>query len=283
MFLPFWILVPLSIGFAFGIYEALKKIAAPNKKKWQHVHPAKKTSQSMEEKTRRDFVANVSHELRTPVSIIKGFADSILNDYETLNDSRRKDFLSKIQKNAERLNSLVEELLVLAKLEKPEATIQKEDLDLCELVKNIREEFCLQQKGTAPPINLKFPVNPVTISADPEKLVRVFENLLHNATIHAEGLTKIVVKIEEPAGQNFIICEIEDDGNGVSQEDQTMLFERFYRVDKGRSRQKGGTGLGLSIGREIIEAHGGEISVRSQKGEGTIFSLKLPRQTSTAT
>lgn len=282
MFLPFWILVPLSIGFAFGIYEALKKIAAPNKKKWQHVHPAKKTSQSMEEKTRRDFVANVSHELRTPVSIIKGFADSILNDYETLNDSRRKDFLSKIQKNAERLNSLVEELLVLAKLEKPEATIQKEDLDLCELVKNIREEFCLQQKGTAPPINLKFPVNPVTISADPEKLVRVFENLLHNATIHAEGLTKIVVKIEEPAGQNFIICEIEDDGNGVSQEDQTMLFERFYRVDKGRSRQKGGTGLGLSIGREIIEAHGGEISVRSQKGEGTIFSLKLPRQTSTA-
>lgn len=283
MFLPFWILVPLSIGFAFGIYEALKKIAAPNKKKWQHVHPAKKTSQSMEEKTRRDFVANVSHELRTPVSIIKGFADSILNDYETLNDSRRKDFLSKIQKNAERLNSLVEELLLLAKLEKPEATIQKEDLDLCELVKNIREEFCLQQKGTAPPINLKFPVNPVTISADPEKLVRVFENLLHNATIHAEGLTKIVVKIEEPAGQNFIICEIEDDGNGVSQEDQTMLFERFYRVDKGRSRQKGGTGLGLSIGREIIEAHGGEISVRSQKGEGTIFSLKLPRQTSTAT
>jgi len=282
MFLPFWILVPLSIGFAFGIYEALKKIAAPNKKKWQHVHPAKKTSQSMEEKTRRDFVANVSHELRTPVSIIKGFADSILNDYETLNDSRRKDFLSKIQKNAERLNSLVEELLLLAKLEKPEATIQKEDLDLCELVKNIREEFCLQQKGTAPPINLKFPVNPVTISADPEKLVRVFENLLHNATIHAEGLTKIVVKIEEPAGQNFIICEIEDDGNGVSQEDQTMLFERFYRVDKGRSRQKGGTGLGLSIGREIIEAHGGEISVRSQKGEGTIFSLKLPRQTSTA-
>lgn len=283
MFLPFWILVPLSIGFAFGIYEALKKIAAPNKKKWQHVHPAKKTSQSMEEKTRRDFVANVSHELRTPVSIIKGFADSILNDYETLNDSRRKDFLSKIQKNAERLNSLVEELLLLAKLEKPEATIQKEDLDLCELVKNIREEFCLQQKGTAPPINLKFPVNPVTISADPEKLVRVFENLLHNATIHAEGLTKIVVKIEEPAGQNFIICEIEDDGNGVSQEDQTMLFERFYRVDKGRSRQKGGTGLGLSIGREIIEAHGGEISVRSQKGEGTIFSLKLPRQTSTTT
>jgi two-component system phosphate regulon sensor histidine kinase PhoR len=282
MFLPFWILVPLSIGFAFGIYEALKKIAAPNKKKWQHVHPAKKTSQSMEEKTRRDFVANVSHELRTPVSIIKGFADSILNDYETLNDSRRKDFLSKIQKNAERLNSLVEELLLLAKLEKPEATIQKEDLDLCELVKNIREDFCLQQKGTAPPINLKFPVNPVTISADPEKLVRVFENLLHNATIHAEGLTKIVVKIEEPAGQNFIICEIEDDGNGVSQEDQTMLFERFYRVDKGRSRQKGGTGLGLSIGREIIEAHGGEISVRSQKGEGTIFSLKLPRQTSTA-
>ena len=283
MFLPFWILVPLSIGFAFGIYEALKKIAAPNKKKWQHVHPAKKTSQSMEEKTRRDFVANVSHELRTPVSIIKGFADSILNDYETLNDSRRKDFLSKIQKNAERLNSLVEELLLLAKLEKPEATIQKEDLDLCALVKNIREDFCLQQKGTAPPINLKFPVNPVTISADPEKLVRVFENLLHNATIHAEGLTKIVVKIEEPVGRNFIICEIEDDGNGVSQEDQTMLFERFYRVDKGRSRQKGGTGLGLSIGREIIEAHGGEISVRSQKGEGTIFSLKLPRQTSTTT
>ena len=277
MFIPIWILVILILGFGIGSYTVLKKIAFPNKKKWQQHYPAKKTSQSMEEKNRRDFVANVSHELRTPVSIIKGFADSLLEDYEVLTEPNRKKFLSKIQKNAERLNSLVEELLVLAKLEKPEATIQREVLDLCALVRNIKEEFSLRHKGTAPPIELKSPSNPVNLYADPQKLVSVFENLLNNATIHAEGLTKITIKIEQPTSQQFILCEIEDDGSGISEEDQAMLFERFYRVDKGRSRKKGGTGLGLSIGREIIEAHGGEISVRSEKGKGTVFSFSLPR------
>lgn len=280
MFLSFWILLPLSVGFVLGVYTAIKKVFPANKKKWQHHYPVKKTSVSVEEKKRRDFVANVSHELRTPVSIIKGFADSLLEDYDILKESKRKNFLSKIQKNAERLNSLVEELLILAKLDKPETTIKREEMDLCSLVRNIKEEFILRQKGSAPPIELKLPTDPVIIRADPRKLVSVFENLLNNANIHAENLTKIKIKIEEPPGESVITCEIEDDGNGISEQDQAMLFERFYRVDKGRSREKGGTGLGLSISREIIEAHGGEISVRSQKEEGTIFYFKLPRLTS---
>ena len=94
--IPLWILVVLILGFGIGSYTVLKKIAFPNKKKWHQHYPAKKTSQSMEEKTHRDFVANVSHELRTPVSIIKGFADSLLEDYEVLTEPNRKKFLSKI-------------------------------------------------------------------------------------------------------------------------------------------------------------------------------------------
>ena len=105
----------------------------------------------------------------------------------------------------------------------------------------------------------------------------MFENLIDNAIIHAGGLSQISIRVSENSEDNSITCEVEDDGKGIEQDDQEMLFERFYRVDKGRSRNRGGTGLGLSIAREIIDAHDGEISVRSKVERGTIFSFKIPK------
>jgi len=244
---------------------------------WPENKPQKREAKDQDEQTRRDFVANVSHELRTPVSIIKGFADSLQEDYEILSENKRKSFLSKIQKNAERLNSLVEDLLVLAKLEKPKTTLSKEPLDLCELVREIKEEFLQRKESCLPKLILLCPAVPVRILADPQKLISVFENLIDNAIIHAGGLSQISIRISENLEDNSITSEVEDDGKGIEQEDQEMLFERFYRVDKGRSRNTGGTGLGLSITREIIDAHDGEISVRSKVDSGTVFSFKIPK------
>ena len=177
----------------------------------------------------------------------------------------------------ESINTLVEDLLALAKLEKPQTTLSMESLDLCKLVRSIEEEFLQRKENPLPKFLLKCPTSPVTTQADPVKLLSVFENLIDNAMIHAEGLSYLLVRIKEDTKKNQIICEIEDDGIGISQEDQEMLFERFYRVEKGRSRMRGGTGLGLSIAREIIEAHNGEISIRSKTGQGAIFSFKIPK------
>ena len=277
MSVPIWIFVLLVIGASYGIYAVIKSLTTSKQESWLRNTPEKRELQDKDEQTRRDFVANVSHELRTPVSIIKGFADSLIEDYEDLKDEKRKHFLSKIQKNAERLNTLVEDLLALAKLEKPQTTLSMESLDLCKLVRSIEEEFLQRKETPLPKLFLKCPTEPVTTQADPVKLLSVFENLIDNAMIHAEGLSYLLVRIKEDTKKNQIICEIEDDGIGISQEDQEMLFERFYRVEKGRSRMRGGTGLGLSIAREIIEAHNGEISIRSKTGQGAIFSFKIPK------
>ena len=277
MSVPIWIFVLLVIGASYGIYAVIKSLTTSKQESWLRNTPQKRELQDKDEQTRRDFVANVSHELRTPVSIIKGFADSLIEDYDDLKDEKRKHFLSKIQKNAERLNTLVEDLLELAKLEKPQTTLSMESLDLSKLVRSIEEEFLQRKENPLPKFLLKCPTSPVITQADPVKLVSVFENLIDNAMIHAEGLSYLLVRIKEDTKKNQIICEIEDDGIGISQEDQEMLFERFYRVEKGRSRMRGGTGLGLSIAREIIEAHNGEISIRSKTGQGAIFSFKIPK------
>ena len=277
MSVPIWIFVLLVIGASYGIYAVIKSLTTSKQESWPRNTPQKRELQDKDEQTRRDFVANVSHELRTPVSIIKGFADSLIEDYDDLKDEKRKHFLSKIQKNAERLNTLVEDLLELAKLEKPQTTLSMESLDLSKLVRSIEEEFLQRKENPLPKFLLKCPTSPVITQADPVKLVSVFENLIDNAMIHAEGLSYLLVRIKEDTKKNQIICEIEDDGIGISQEDQEMLFERFYRVEKGRSRMRGGTGLGLSIAREIIEAHNGEISIRSKTDQGAIFTFTLPK------
>ena len=124
--------------------------------------------------------------------------------------------------------------------------------------------------------SLDIPEEKLIIHADIQKMVSLIENLVENASLHAEGATQIKVRTRKESNAPYVLCSVEDDGQGIPEEELSRLFERFYRLDKGRSRERGGTGLGLSIAREVVEAHGGEISASSLQGKGTSFSFRLP-------
>ena len=276
MFVPVWLLVLLAFGMLVLSFAAWKTLRKKEGSLWSEGRPATRPSKDDQEKTRRDFVANVSHELRTPVSIIKGFSETLIEDYESLGEKQKKNFLNKILRNSKRLNSLVEDLLSLARLDALDVTLDKQTLNLSELINQIGQDFKSTLKKDNPRLCIDLPTEPLEISGDSEKLISVFENLIENATVHAENLSTIKIRANLDSTGELVVCKIEDDGQGIPEEKLDRLFERFYRLDKGRSRERGGTGLGLSIVREIIEAHGGDIVVQSKLGEGSVFSFRLP-------
>jgi len=276
MFVPFWLIGLLAFGILVLSIAAWKTLRKKEGSLWSEGRPVNRQSKDDQEKTRRDFVANVSHELRTPVSIIKGFSETLIEDYESLGEKQKKNFLNKILRNSQRLNSLVEDLLSLARLDAQDIALDKQTLNLSDLIKQIGEDFKSRLKKDSPNLCIDIPTEPLEISGDSEKLISVFENLIENATVHAENLTTIKIRANLDSTGELVVCKIEDDGQGIPEEKLDRLFERFYRLDKGRSRERGGTGLGLSIVREIIEAHGGDIVVQSKLGEGSVFSFRFP-------
>ena len=276
MFIPIWLIGLLACILPAGLFAVWRTVRKKEQSLWGKGRPGTKQSSDQQEKTRRDFVANVSHELRTPVSIIKGFSETLIEDYESLSEKQKKNFLNKILRNSQRLNSLVEDLLSLARLDAQDITLEKQTLNLSDLINQIGEDFKSRLKKDNPRLCIDLPTEPLEISGDPEKLISVFENLIENATVHAESLTTITIQARLDPVDKKVVCQIKDDGRGIPEEKLDRLFERFYRLDKGRSRERGGTGLGLSIVREIIEAHGGEIVVQSKLGEGSVFSFRFP-------
>ena len=273
---PLWAVGLLVILFFGGIAFAWRLGRSRGKRNWPTARPQPREPKNKEELARRDFVANVSHELRTPVSIIKGFSDSLIEDYPDLKEKQKKDFLEKIQRNAQRLHALVEDLLALATLERAEPSLKLEKLDFYALLRSAVENGIGSQTRLPTPIALDIPEEELIIQADVQKLVSLIENLVENASLHAEGVTQIKVRARKESSAPYVLCSIEDNGQGIPEEELSRLFERFYRVDKGRSRERGGTGLGLSIAREVVEAHGGEISASSLQGKGTSFSFRIP-------
>ena len=242
--------------------------------RWPDSLPSPRLPRDEQERKRRDFVANVSHELRTPVSIIKGFSETLLQDFDTLKEGDQKKFLEKIQRNSGRLYSLVEDLLSLARLDSPESGFEKQNCDLKNLIERATDDFRSGMDPDSIAVNLKITEGNFSVFGDEDRLLSIFQNLLENASVHAMSLSKISISLEKD-GDSFV-CKVEDDGQGIPEEDLPRVFERFYRVDKGRSRQRGGTGLGLSIVREVVEAHGGSIRVQSKQGAGSIFLVRLP-------
>ena len=224
---------------------------------------------------RRDFVANVSHELRTPVAIVKGFAETLDEDYEELSGKKRREFIGKIRKNSDRLCSLVEDLLKLAELESPSHSLNLNDGKLAMVAEAVAERF-EEQLDETQSVQLELAEEKKTIRFDPVKIERVIENLLDNALRYARGFSIITIRTIIDREKNEMHCEVEDDGSGIPEKDLPHLFERFYRVDKGRSRESGGTGLGLSIVKHVVELHGGSTAVRSELEKGTTFSFTLP-------
>ena len=235
------------------------------------------TRQKRLEKMRTEFVANVSHELRTPVTVIKGFAETLIEDDAHLGREERMRFLDKISRNSERLHSLLQDLLLLSRLESTELVLHKEEIRLEELLEEICEGWkpVVEQDGR----RLLLELDPAAeiIYADPLRLSQVINNLVENAHRHARGYSEI--RILGKAAEGGVRLTVMDNGSGIPEADLPLVFQRFYRVDKGRSRESGGTGLGLSIVKHIVAQHGGEIEPYSRRGEGTRIEIFLPDRT----
>lgn len=225
------------------------------------------------ETMRRDFVANVSHELKTPLTSIKGFVETLLEG--GLNDKENnRRFLVIIQNQAERLNKLVDDLLSLSCLESKEMKPEKNNFGLWEQAEQVIIIFKEQLKKQGVDIKNEL-ARDIVINADKDKIGEVFVNLIDNAVKF--NREKGVVRIYSLEQKSEIKIIIEDSGIGIPEKDIPRIFERFYRVDKARSRELGGTGLGLSIVKHIVELHGGKVGVESTEGLGSKFWFILPR------
>ena len=225
------------------------------------------------EKTRRDFIANVSHELRTPLTSIQGYAETVL-DNEPITDSVR-EFLEIIRKNAMRMARLTEDLLVLARVESGDRDFHLETTTPQELLDEAVQTF--QEIADSRAIELTV-MNTATssVAVDRDAIHQVFGNLIDNAMKYGgEGHKILIGACEREDGVQFYV---RDFGGGIPSEHLPRLFERFYRVDKARSRESGGTGLGLAIAKHVVRAHGGRIKAESELNHGSTFYFTLPRQ-----
>ena len=224
---------------------------------------------------KKDFVANVSHELRTPVAIIMGFAETLHEDYDKLSGKQRREFIGKIKKNSERLRDLVEDLLDLSQLESPEPELRLTSEIVEDLVGRVTSRFLDKLDSDTQDIRLELTEEVTEIRLDVRQIESSLENLIDHAIRYATGFSVITIRSFLDGNKDKLLFEIEDDGCGIPEKDLPRIFERFYRVDKGRSRESGGTGLGLSIVRNAISLHGGEVKVRSEVTKGTTFSFSL--------
>jgi len=223
------------------------------------------------ERTRQEFVANVSHELRTPLSLIQGFVESLLDGAKN-DPALNAKFLRIIERNVQRLALLIEDLLTISQLESGRTRLTLQPVDLPSLVAEVFEEF--QSPAAARSVRLESHLPPVVVSADPDRLHQVFSNLIDNAIKY--GRPGGIVQVgSQPLPDGQIEIHVADDGPGLPPEAVHRVFERFYRVDKARSREEGGTGLGLSIVKHIVQAHGGRVWAESQPGAGARFCFTL--------
>ncbi len=232
------------------------------------------TKQKKLEVVRRDFVANVSHELRTPLSVIKGYIETLVDGHRDMPIDDRDRFLRTIQRHTDRLNSLLEDLLTLSRLESINPGLRREPVSIEKLLGGVMEDY--QARPAAEGHELSLSVDPAigTLMVDPLKLAQVLENLIDNALKYTPRGSRIAVSATMRTSE-VEIC-VHDSGPGIPEEDLPHIFERFYRVEKGRSREKGGTGLGLSIVKHMVQLHGGRVWVESSLGEGSRFYFSLP-------
>jgi len=224
------------------------------------------------ERTRQEFVANVSHELRTPLSLIKGYVETLLEGAKD-NPEISTKFLQTIDRNAERLRLLIEDLLTISELESGRVKLNQQPLQLRTLSEKVLSDF--RSPAEAKNITLVDEVPDLTISADAARLEQVLCNLIDNAIKYGRQRGKVTLRACL-AGTEQVEISISDDGPGIPREALERIFERFYRVDKARSREQGGTGLGLSIVKHIVQGHGGRVWARSDLGHGATFYFTLP-------
>lgn len=234
------------------------------------------TRQLKLERSRREFVANVSHELRTPLTTVKGYAETIIDmeEDEGRSDSPTAGFARVIDKEADRMTRLVKDLLTLSQLDSEKQQLNCTSFDLMELTESVTQKLTMNARSHGHSLNFIPRSEPFSFFGDRDRIEQVITNIVANAIKYTPDGGKIDVECGND-GQNALI-RVTDNGIGIPREDLPHIFERFYRVDKARSRQSGGTGLGLAIAREITQRHGGDISIESHMPEGTQVSIVLP-------
>jgi two-component system phosphate regulon sensor histidine kinase PhoR len=244
---------PLSSGGALAVLHDVTRIEAA-------------------EKSRREFIANVSHELRTPLTSIQGYVETLVEDPET-NPETTREFLAVILKNATRMNRLTEDLLALASVESPNYKLSLQPVKAKALVQDSIEALGGMVVDSG--IELESAGAPdAMVMADPDAMNQVFGNLIENAMKYGKAGKKI--RVGARTLESEVEFTVQDFGPGIASEHLERIFERFYRIDKARSRESGGTGLGLAIVKHIVEAHGGRIWVESELGRGARFQFTLP-------
>lgn len=224
------------------------------------------------ERVRQEFLSNVSHELRTPLTAILTFVETLETD--SADEEDRNRFLSIIRKNASRMQNLIDDILELSAIEAGTVNVQAKEIDLASLVDDVL--MSLEGSASTRGVDLANELEVGTmVLADPVRMEQMLTNLIENAIKFNREGGRVTVRYEENPNRSRIL--IEDTGEGIPAQHLERLFERFYRIDRARSRDMGGTGLGLAIVKHLARAHGGEVAVESKLGEGSVFAIELPK------
>jgi two-component system, OmpR family, sensor histidine kinase ResE len=233
------------------------------------------TEERQLDKLRQDFIANVSHELRTPISMMQGYSEAIVDDIAGTDDEK-KEMARVIYDESLRMGRLVNELLDLARMEAGHIQLTIEEVEINPYFQKIIRKFQGLAKEKGIMLLQELEENESWFKFDPDRLEQVLTNLIDNAIRHTpdQGYVKVSERIDERG----LFIEINDSGSGIPEEDLPFVFERFYKADKARTRGRSGTGLGLAIAKNIVNAHKGEITVQSKLGQGTTFSILIPRK-----
>jgi len=221
---------------------------------------------------RRDFFANASHELKTPITSIKGSAELLCADIP-LSDEQRKELLTRIGLEAERMHSLINDIIMISRLESGGAVGEREDIDLTQTVRDYCDELSSLVEQNQ--LRLDLQLEPATLLANRKNVYEVVNNLIINAVHYTPPGGRVEIRLTAEAKN--LILSIRNDAEPISEEHQRRIFERFYRIDRGRSKAAGGTGLGLSIVKHAVERLGGTIRLESGEDVGVLFTVCLPR------
>ena len=267
----------IEIDFAAGprflkIYFAPIRLGNEGKGLMAVLHDV--TEQRKLDDSRREFVANVSHELRTPLTNVRGYAETLMSADDIDRDIQMR-FLGVISSEADRMTRIVKDLLTLTRLDYNRMEMHMQRMDLRELGQKAAAAMEGQAKNQGLTLTCDLPEEMPAVTGDPERIQQVIINIITNAIKYNKPQGSIAITGGVEAEQVFL--RVEDTGIGVPKADLERLFERFYRVDKARSRESGGTGLGLAIAKQIVETHGGRIGFDSEYGKGSIVTLYLPR------
>ena len=230
------------------------------------------------DKVRRDFVANVSHELRTPLSILRGYIETLLDNPQTSHEELSR-ILQVMERHSKRLGLLVDDLLSLAQLESRDTDLQLSDVQLAELFESVLRDWGKKLAEKQLKVVVDLSPDARTIRADETRLQEVVYNLLDNAVKYSRENGEVRLRAAQRGPE--IVLSVADNGIGIGKNDLPRIFERFYRVDKARSRELGGTGLGLAIVKHIAQLHGGRVEAESKLGRGTTIRVILPNSSIT--